>query len=375
MTSPRSLTLTNSQRILKKVFVSGCYDILHAGHLQFFEEARALGDYLIVSFASADVLWHHKRRKPSIPDDHKRALLQGLRMVDEVIVTHGHKEGLDFEDDFLRLKPDFLIVTEDDRYGDLKRELCARVGANYTLLAKTPPRFEPVSTSSIVRWVQAPTEAPLRVDFAGGWLDVPRFSRAGEYVVNCAISPLVSLREWPYEKQAGLGGSGAWALLNGRDGVDSEIDLGVGWQDPAVIRETGLCVWRSGHRPVLDFKMNGDFLQGKMAIYWTGTSHDTPGVVGLPRDYDAIALSGRIAREGVLAADLQKISEGISCYHQTQLDEGMQPLPEIEGAIAKKYSGGGYGGYGLYIFVSSAARDAALAAHPLLRPVEPFCRL
>ena len=34
---------------MKKVFVSGCYDILHAGHLQLFEEARALGHYLIVS--------------------------------------------------------------------------------------------------------------------------------------------------------------------------------------------------------------------------------------------------------------------------------------------------------------------------------------
>lgn len=48
-------------------------------------------------------------------------------------------------------------------------------------------------------------------------------------------------------------GSGARALLNGRDGVDSEIDLGVGWQDPAAIRETGLRVWRSGPKPVLDF--------------------------------------------------------------------------------------------------------------------------
>jgi len=179
---------------MKKVFVSGCYDILHAGHLQFFEEARALGDYLIVSFASAEVLWHHKRRKPSIPDEHKFALLQGLRMVDEVIITHGNREGLDFEADFLRIRPDYLIVTEDDQYGPLKRGLCEQVGARYTVLPKTPPRFAPVSTSSIVRWVQAPTEAPLRVDFAGGWLDVPRFAREGEFVVNCAISPLVSLR-------------------------------------------------------------------------------------------------------------------------------------------------------------------------------------
>lgn len=357
---------------MKKVFVSGCYDILHAGHLQFFEEARALGDYLIVSFASAEVLWHHKRRKPSIPDDHKRTLLQGLRMVDEVIITHGHEEGLDFKEDFHRIRPDILVVTEDDKYGAVKRQLCEEVGAAYTLLPKTPPRFEPVSTSSIVRWVQAPTEAPLRVDFAGGWLDVPRYSRPGEYIVNCAISPLVSLREWPYEKQSGLGGSGAWALLNGRDGIESEIDLGVGWQDPAVIRETGLCVWRSGTKPVLDFKQNGDLLAGRMAIYWTGTPHDTPGSVDFQRDYDRIAESARVAREGVLKMDIGLLAQGIHLYHLCQLAEGMLPLPEIEGSIARKYSGGGHGGYALYLFDDPMLRDAAVSAVPELIAVEPF---
>lgn len=359
---------------MKKVFVSGCYDILHGGHLQFFEEARALGDHLTVSFASDEVLWIHKRRKPSIPDEHKKALLEGLRMVDEVVIGESHEEGLDFKDHFLRLRPDVLVVTEDDQYGGLKRELCEQVGARYVLLPKTPPRFEPVSTSSIVRWVQAPTEAPLRVDFAGGWLDVPRFSREGAFVVNCAISPLVSLRDWPYEKQSGLGGSGAWALLNGRCGVESEIDLGVGWQDPAVIRETGLCVWRSGERPVLDFKQSGDFLRGRMAIFWTGKMHDTPGAADLPRDYDGIARSGAVAREAVLASDLSGLAEGISIYHQTQLDEGMDALPAIEGAIARKYCGGGYGGYALYLFPDEAARAVALATHAVMRPVEPYCR-
>jgi cytidyltransferase-like protein len=360
---------------MKKVFISGCYDILHAGHLQFFEEARALGDYLVVSFASSEVLWLHKRRKPSIPDDHKLALLQGMRVIDEVVIGHGLEEGIDFREDFLRIHPDFLVVTEDDKYAPLKRELCAEVGAQYVVLPKTPPKFEPVSTSSIVRWVQAPTEAPLRVDFAGGWLDVPRFAREGEYVVNCAISPLVSLREWPYEKMAGLGGSGAWALLNGRDGVGSEIDLGVGWQDPAVIRETGLCVWRSGPKPVLDFKHNGDFLSGRMAIFWTGTSHDTPGVANLPRDYDRIAESARIAREGVLHADISKLAEGVKLHHSSQLDEGMEPLPDISGSMARKYCGGGYGGYALYLFAEPATRDAAIASTPELRAVEPFCRV
>jgi hypothetical protein len=249
------------------------------------------------------------------------------------------------------------------------------VDAEYHILAKTPPKFEPVSTSSIVRWVQAPTEAPLRVDFAGGWLDVPRFARVGEYVVNCAISPLVSLREWPYEKQAGLGGSGAWALLNGKDGIDSELDLGVGWQDPAVIRETGVCVWRSGARPVLDFKRSGDFLKGRMAILWTAGQHDTPGVVDHPRDYDRIAESGRIAREAALAEDLTLLAKGISIYHETQLAEGMEPLPDLKGALARKYCGGGYGGYAVYLFPDEEARAVAISDRQDLLAVEPFCRI
>jgi hypothetical protein len=283
-------------------------------------------------------------------------------MIDEVIITQNQKNGLDFEDDFLRIQPDFLIVTEDDQYGAQKRALCSQVGPHYSILPKTPPKFEPVSTSSIVRWVQAPTRAP-------------RFSRPCEFIVNSAISLLVSLREWPYEKQAGLGGSGAWALLNGRDGFESELEMRVGWQDSAVIRETGLCIWRSGLTPVLDFKHNGDFLTGRMAIRWTGLPHDTPGVANLTRDFDRIAESGRIAREGALHADIHRLAESVNFYHQAQLAKGVDPLPEVSGSLARKYCGGGHGRYSLYLFEEKSTRDAAAANDPDFRAIEPFCRV
>lgn len=358
---------------MKRIFVSGCYDIIHAGHLQFFEEARALGDHLTVSFASEDVLWHHKQRRSSIPDEHKKAVIEGLKMVDEVIIGNDHDLGLDFKNYFLEVQPDVLAVTEDDQYEAIKRELCQQTGTTYRILPKTPPKFDPISTSGIVKWVKAPTESPLRVDFAGGWLDVPRHAREGAYIVNCAISPLVSLREWNYEKRAGLGGSGAWALLNGEDGVDSELNLGVGWQDPAVIRETGLCVWRSGQRPVLDFKRNGDMLSGKMAILWTEGEHDTPSFADDERDYEAIERSAASAREGILNEDILKLAEGINLYHQVQLHEGMENLPEISGSIAKKYCGGGHGGYALYLFQNEHTRNQALIDHSHLKEVEPYC--
>jgi len=357
---------------MKRIFISGCYDIIHAGHIQFFEEARALGDHLTVCFASDEVLWEHKQRRSSLPEDHKRALLNELIVVDDVVVGRSSEVGLDFKDHFLRLKPDVLVVTEDDQYGDVKRALCAKIGATYKVLKKTPPKFEPVSTSGIVKWVKAPTTSPLRVDFAGGWLDVPRHSIAGKFIVNCAISPVVSLREWDYEKQSGLGGSGAWALLNGRDGVEAELDLGVGWQDPAVIKETGLCVWRSGKKPVLDFKNSGDMLSGKMAILWTGNDHDTPGLADNERNYGVIANSADLAREGVLKEDLDRLAEGINLYHSNQLVEGMEPLEDIDGSIAKKYCGGGFGGYALYLFSTRDLRDSAVERIENLRVVEPY---
>jgi len=356
------------------VFVSGCYDILHAGHLQFFREARALGDHLTVSFASADVLLRYKGRRSSLPDDHKRALLLALDPVDDVVVGDGDDPGLDFADSFLRLRPDILAVTEDDGFEASKRALCERTGARYVVLPKTPPRFRPVSSSELIRWIRAPSEAPLRIDFGGGWLDVPRFARDGAYVVNCAISPLVSLAEWTYERRSGLGGSGAWALLNGLDGIDAELGLGVGWQDPAVIRETGLCVWRSGARPSLEIKTDGGMLAGRMALAWTGSPHDTPGVVDRKRDFAAIERAGRRAREAVWANDRAGLAEATSMSYAVQLAEGMRPLDEAPGSMARKYCGGGFGGYAVYLFDDRHERDAFVGRGPDRRPIEPYVR-
>lgn len=209
---------------------------------------------------------------------------------------------------------------------------------------------------------------PLRVDFAGGWLDVPRFARPGAYVVNCAISPPVSLTHWPYKKGAGLGGSGAWALLNGRDGVEAELDLGVGWQDPAVIRRTGLCVWESAARPRLHHWGDGAWLRGRMAVWWTGHGHDTPGLVDRPRDYQAIHQASLLACEGALREDLGVMSRAVEGSYAAQLGEGMDPLPDF-GELARKYCGGGHGGYALYLFDE---RDHEARQAEGMTPVEPF---
>lgn len=359
---------------MKKVFVSGAFNVLHAGHIRFFNDARALGDYLIVSFPPADLLWKLYDKKSMLEDDDKMALLQSLRMIDEVVLSTDEEVEVSFRSAFHALRPDVLAVTTDDQYRDAKRKLCEECGAEFVVLEKTPPAGRATSSTEVVDRIKAPAHVPLRVDFAGGWLDVPEHALPGEYIVNCSISPTVSLKEWLYRKGGGLGGSGGWSVLNGWDPVHSELGLGVGWQDPAVIAETGACVWLSGPRPVLEFKNTGDFLRGRLAVYDTRIKHNTPGLTGLQRNYRKIAKAGRVARLGVMQQDITVLAVAVQLSYQLQLEEGMEPLGKIGESLAQKYCGGGHGGYAVYLYETPEAREAALAACQDLYPVEPYCR-
>lgn len=361
------------KRIIK-VFVSGCYDIIHAGHIQFFKDAKALGDHLTVCFANAKVLELTKNRKPSMPDDNKREILKALSCVDEVVSSSNIHPIFDFKSHIKNLQPNILAVTEDDKNAELKKSFCKKIGVEFVVLPKSNPVTQ-VSTTSILTSIKNIYEMPLRVDFAGGWLDVPDFSVPNGYIVNCTITPKVSLASWPYEKGAGLGGSAAYALLQIKSGVRSEIYNGVGWQDPAIISETGICVWRSGKKPVLDVKVNPDWLAGKMLIVWTGKSHLTFSMAKIPRDYKLIKKAGQIAREAVYERNIKTLAEAISLSYKTQIKEGMEKLPDIKNALAKKYLGGGHGGYALYIFKSKNDRDKAAKITAQSKLIEPYIEM
>lgn len=357
---------------MKKVFVSGCYDIIHGGHIEFFSQAKALGDYLIVSFANDEVLLKYKGRKSSLPLEHKKRLLESLSMVDEVVIGDNVEEdGLDFITHFLRIKPDILAVTDDDKYSEQKKKLCALTNTKYVVLPKTL-NYEKISTSEIIDWIKAPKEVPLRVDFGGGWLDVPKLSIEGSFIVNCAISPLVSITNWPYEIKSGLGGSAAYSILTGKNAIENELNLGVGWQDPAIIKETGLCVWRSGKLPVLEAKYNPDWLNGKMALLWTGKTHITYELTDLKRNYNFIIQAGKLAKEACERKNIQILAEAINTSYKAQIDEGMNTVPSFN-SIARKYCGGGYGGYVLYLFTDQKERDIFLQNENTVL-IEPYIK-
>ena len=356
---------------MKKVFVSGCYDIIHGGHIQFFKDAKKYGDFLIVNIASDEIIKLTKNKRPSLPIDHRVCLMKSIELVDKVYVSSDIDSVLDFKTNLVNEKPDFLISSDDDKNADIKKTLCEQIGVHYINIRKTKPfsSEQEISTSKIINLVKRPKKIPLRVDFAGGWLDVPSLSIEGAFIVNCTINKFMD-DDCEFKPGAGVGGSAAWWVYRGEDTLESEINNGVGWQDPAIVTETGLCAWRSGNLPVLELKINPDFLQNRMALFYDKTPHDTPSLRDINRNYDLIEEAGKIAYEGIKNKDLSLIDMAINESYEAQLNEGMKKLKSY-GENSKKYCGSGWGGCSLYMFDNyNEVPDHMIKIQPYIRNIK-----
>lgn len=115
--------LAKVRRKKKIVFTNGCFDILHAGHADYLNKAKSLGDILVVGINSdASVRRIKGEKRPILPQQMRAYLLDNLKPVDYVVI---------FEEDtplelIKAIKPDVLVKGAD---WDLDRI----VGADFVL--------------------------------------------------------------------------------------------------------------------------------------------------------------------------------------------------------------------------------------------------
>jgi len=135
------------------------------------------------------------------------------------------------------------------------------------------------------------------------------------------ISPMVSLYHWPYEKCSGLGGSGAYALLQGKDGFASELQNNVGWQDPVGDHGNGAYVsGRSGERPVWRQRSTHHSLRGKMATPSGPEPPMSQALADMKRDYDLLTRGSPNGAQGrIWPRDLDTLCEAIGITYDVQL--------------------------------------------------------
>jgi len=175
---------------MKKVFVSGCFDMLHSGHVRFLEEAAAYGE-LYVGIGSDDTLKELKGRYPVNTQEERKYLVGALKHVKGCFINRG-TGIMDFAEELRELRPDVFVVNNDGNTPG-KRQLCEQLGITYVVLERLPRENLPARSTSSLR---KECLMPYRIDLAGGWLDQPFVAKFGAGpVITISIEPTIEFNE------------------------------------------------------------------------------------------------------------------------------------------------------------------------------------
>lgn len=133
--------LRSSKRI---VFTNGCFDIVHAGHVDCLERAKSLGDILVVGMNSDESVRKIKGpKRPIIPQDMRAKVLASLKPVDYVVIFDEETPIKVIE----ALKPHVLVKGGDwDPEKIVGKDFVESYGGN---VVTVPIRFD-ISTTKIV---------------------------------------------------------------------------------------------------------------------------------------------------------------------------------------------------------------------------------
>jgi cytidyltransferase-like protein len=174
----------------KKVFVSGCFDILHSGHIAFLKEAAQFGD-LFVGLGSDKTINDLKGRRTINSEEERLYMLEALSCVHKIKINSG-SGILDFLDDMKSLEPDIFIVNEDGHTPD-KEQICKDLGIEYKILKRIPYANLPVRSTTSLR---KETPIPYRIDLAGTWIDQPYVSKfCPGWAITASIEPTIEFNE------------------------------------------------------------------------------------------------------------------------------------------------------------------------------------
>lgn len=188
----------------KKVFVSGCYDLLHSGHVEFFKQASQFGD-LYVGIGSDATYLEYKHRKPMFPQEERLFMVSNIKFVKEAYINEG-SGVIDFLPTLDLVKPDIFVVNAEGG-SDIKRRLCEERGILYIELERTPAEgLQARSSSSLKAALSTQQEnseqqihnigIPTRLDLAGTWIDQPYVSMHHPgWAVTISLEPTFEVRD------------------------------------------------------------------------------------------------------------------------------------------------------------------------------------
>ena len=174
-----------------KVFVSGCYDLLHSGHVEFFRQAAEYGE-LYVGIGSDETILHYKGHRTLWNEQDRLFMVKAIRYVKDAYINAG-SGIMDFVPTVDMLKPDILVVNEDGA-SEEKRKFCEERGMEYVVLKRDPHEGLEAHSSTAIK--EQLCRIPTRLDLAGTWIDQPYVScYAPGWAITISLVPTFEVRE------------------------------------------------------------------------------------------------------------------------------------------------------------------------------------
>jgi FAD synthetase len=102
---------------------SGVFDILHTGHISYLEQAKAMGDELVVVVA-CDSTVRKRKHEPITPEAMRARIIDSLKPVDVTVIGNDGDIFVTIE----KIRPDIIVLGYDQTFSEewLKKELKAR---------------------------------------------------------------------------------------------------------------------------------------------------------------------------------------------------------------------------------------------------------
>ena len=128
------------------VLAGGCFDLLHFGHIKFLEEAKSHGEYLVVALESDENVRKMKgESRPIHSQKQRKAMLEALSGVDEVVALPPMRTHQDYFDFVKKTQPRVIAITQGDPLEGKKSEQANIVGAELIVI----PKIHTPSTSQL----------------------------------------------------------------------------------------------------------------------------------------------------------------------------------------------------------------------------------
>ena len=175
----------------KKVFVSGCYDLLHSGHVEFFRQAAEYGD-LYVGIGSDATIQEYKHHKTVYSEQERLFMVKSIRYVKDAFINAG-SGIMDFVPTVDFIKPDILVVNSDGGSAE-KEAFCRKRGIEYVVLERVPSAGLAARSSTDLKKTES--QIPTRLDIAGTWIDQPYVSQyVSGWAITISLEPTFEIRE------------------------------------------------------------------------------------------------------------------------------------------------------------------------------------